>query len=50
MSSRITDTKCREEILQVFCAYNYNPMGDCVPPFLLKKVCHTFFYKYTSIG
>ncbi|CAH1257756.1 XYLT2 [Branchiostoma lanceolatum] len=31
---RVSSEACREEVLQVYCAYHYNKHGSCVPPVL----------------
>ncbi|XP_033125227.1 xylosyltransferase 2-like, partial [Anneissia japonica] len=35
--ARSTEASCRNELLQVYCAYNLNKTGGCVPPMYLRK-------------
>ncbi|XP_067125300.1 uncharacterized protein [Centruroides vittatus] len=35
---RVENEDCREKIKQVYCAYQYNRQGACVPPFYLQNM------------
>jgi len=38
---RASEESCRREILEVYCAYKYSPIGRCFPPFTQKVRNHT---------
>ena len=40
LTSRVSRPECKHKINQVYCAFQSNPTGKCVPPHLLKKGGH----------
>ena len=35
LTSRVTSPRCKERVVQVYCAFQYSREGKCVPPHLL---------------
>ena len=37
LTSRVKSARCKQRLVEVFCAFQYNREGKCVPPHLLEK-------------